>query len=74
MQLVLNMIWSFLFFGMQSPFLGLIDIILLWFTILATIVMFYSISKKAAYLLIPYILWVSFAAVLNFSVWLLNPL
>lgn len=71
-QLVLNTAWSFLFFGLQSPFYGLLDIIPLWFFIAATIHYSYKISKKAAYLLIPYLLWVSFAAILNFSIYLLN--
>ncbi len=71
-QLVLNTLWSIAFFGMQSPFFGLIVISLLWISIVATIISFYPISKKAAYLLIPYILWVSFAAVLNYSIWMLN--
>ena len=71
-QLVLNILWSILFFGMQSPMLGLIEIVLLWVFILLTITNFYHISKPASYLLIPYILWVSFAAVLNLSIFLLN--
>lgn len=71
-QLILNILWSLLFFGLRSPLLGLIDIVLLWFAILATILNFYRISPKAAFLLIPYILWVSFAALLNFSIWQLN--
>ncbi len=72
-QLVLNTLWSFLFFALQNPFYGLIGIIFLWFSILGTIIAFYPISKKAAYLLTPYILWVSFASILNASIWLLNP-
>ncbi|MBU0527779.1 tryptophan-rich sensory protein [Candidatus Micrarchaeota archaeon] len=71
-QLVLNTLWSIAFFGMQSPFFGLIVIAMLWIMIVATIISFYPISKKAAYLLIPYIFWVSFAAVLNYSIWMLN--
>jgi len=71
-QLILNILWSFFFFGLQSPLLGFIDIVLLWFAILATILSFYKISPKAAFLLIPYILWVSFAALLNFSILQLN--
>ncbi len=71
-QLVLNILWSILFFGMRSPMLGLIEIALLWVFILLTITNFYHISKPASYLLIPYILWVSFAAVLNLSIFLLN--
>lgn len=71
-QLILNSLWSFLFFGLQSPFFGFVGIIFLWLAILATIIVFYSLSKKAAFLLLPYILWVSIAALLNFSVWQLN--
>jgi tryptophan-rich sensory protein len=71
-QLVLNIMWSFAFFGLKSPFLGLMEIIILWIAILATILTFNKLSRTAAYLLIPYILWVSFAAFLNFSIWRLN--
>ncbi|MGE5654384.1 MAG: TspO/MBR family protein [Bacillota bacterium] len=71
-QLILNVLWSFAFFGLQSPLAGLIVIILLWLSIIATIRSFYEVSPTAAYLLVPYILWVSFAAVLNFSIWWLN--
>lgn len=71
-QLALNILWSALFFGLQNPFLALIEIIILWIAILATIIAFAKISKKAAILLLPYILWVSFAALLNYSVWILN--
>lgn len=72
-QLALNLLWSILFFGLQSPFSGFLEIILLWIAIALTIITFYKISKKAAYLMIPYILWVSFAAILNFTIWQLNP-
>ena len=71
-QLVLNSLWSILFFGLQNPLFAGIEIIILWIAILLTIVSFYKISRTAAYLLIPYILWVSFAAVLNFSIIYLN--
>ncbi len=71
-QLILNAKWSFLFFGMRSPLYGLIGIIFLWAFILATIISFYKISKTAALLLIPYILWVSFASFLNFYILILN--
>lgn len=72
-QLGLNVIWSFLFFGLMSPFLAFVEIIFLWAAIALTIKSFYPLSKKAAWLLIPYICWVSFAAFLNFAVWMLNP-
>jgi len=71
-QLALNIFWSLLFFGLQSPFYAFIEIIILWLAILLTIISFYKISKIATYLLLPYILWVSFAAVLNFSILILN--
>ena len=71
-QLFLNILWSALFFGLRSPLSALIEIIILWAFILLTIISFYKISKIAGILLIPYILWVSFAAVLNFSIYLLN--
>ena len=71
-QLVLNALWSVAFFGLRSPITGLIEIIILWIAILATILSFMKISRTAAYLLIPYFLWVSFAAFLNFSIWRLN--
>jgi tryptophan-rich sensory protein len=71
-QLVLNVLWSILFFGMQNPGAALMEIILLWVLILATIVLFYQRSKTAGYLLIPYFLWVSFACVLNYGFWSLN--
>ena len=71
-QLGLNALWSILFFGLQSPSLAFMEIIVLWFAILGTIVSFYKISRKAAYLLIPYILWVSFAIILNFAIVILN--
>ncbi|MGB3345786.1 MAG: TspO/MBR family protein [Candidatus Humimicrobiia bacterium] len=71
-QLTLNMLWSFLFFGLQSLLYAFIEIIILGLAILLTIISFYKISKTAAYLLLPYVLWVSFAAVLNFSILILN--
>ena len=71
-QLVLNTLWSIFFFGLQQPLLAFIEIIFLWIMIMLTIIYFYKISKTAAYLLIPYILWVSFAAVLNIAIVVLN--
>lgn len=71
-QLLLNFIWSILFFGMHSPLLALIDIAALWIMIAITIIKFKKISKNAAYLLVPYFLWVSFASILNLSIVLLN--
>ncbi|MCX8126877.1 MAG: tryptophan-rich sensory protein [Dehalococcoidia bacterium] len=72
-QLVLNALWSFAFFGLRSPLYGLIVIIALWLAILFTILKFFPISKVAGILMLPYILWVSFAAVLNISILMLNP-
>ncbi len=71
-QLLLNIVWSILFFGLRSPLLAFIEIIFLWIAILLTIVYFYRISKTASYLLIPYLVWVSFAGVLNFFLFYLN--
>lgn len=72
-QLILNIFWSYAFFGMKSPLIGLIVIVPLWTAILLTIINFYRTSKVAALLLVPYILWVSYATVLNFSIYLMNP-
>jgi benzodiazapine receptor len=71
-QLVFNLAWSMLFFGLRSPLGGLIDIAALWILIALTIFCFFKISKAAGFLLLPYIVWVSFAAVLNFFIWRLN--
>lgn len=71
-QLVLNFLWSPLFFGLRSPLLGLITIILMWLLILMTMRKFYPLSKRAFYLLVPYFLWVSFATVLNAAIFILN--
>ncbi|HUL36089.1 MAG TPA: TspO/MBR family protein [Thermodesulfobacteriota bacterium] len=71
-QLVLNVLWSVAFFGLRSPLLGLVDIVLLWIAILFTILHFLRISKFSGVLLLPYLMWVSFAALLNFSLWILN--
>lgn len=71
-QLVLNALWSFLFFGLQAPFAAFFEIMLLWTAILVTILAFYPLSRAAAYLLLPYFLWVSYAALLNFFLWQLN--
>ena len=71
-QLVLNTLWSIIFFGLHSPGAAFVEIIFLWLAILATIIAFAKISKPAAWLLVPYILWVTFAGYLNFMIWMLN--
>ena len=71
-QLALNFIWSFLFFSLQSPILGLIDIILLCLFISLTIIKAWPVSRLASILLIPYLLWVLYATSLNAGIWLLN--
>jgi len=72
-QLVLNALWSVAFFGLESPLYGVIVIAALWVAILFTILKFFKVSSVAAVLMLPYILWVTFAAVLNVSIWVLNP-
>jgi len=71
-QLVLNMLWSAVFFGMRSPGIAFIELLGLWVAILVTIRLFWRVSPTAGALLVPYVLWVSFAAVLNYSIWRLN--
>jgi benzodiazapine receptor len=72
-QLVLNALWSVVFFGLQSPLWGMVVILALWVAILLTIIKFFKLSVAAGSLMLPYILWVSFASVLNISIWILNP-
>ena len=71
-QLGLNAFWSFLFFGLKSPYYAFVEIVFLWLAIFLTILKFRKISKMASYLLFPYILWVSFAMLLNYYIWILN--
>jgi len=71
-QLTLNVLWSIVFFGLQSISGGLVVIVLLGIALLATISRFWPISRIAAVCLIPYLLWLSFATVLNFAIWRLN--
>lgn len=71
-QMVLNTLWSILFFGLQSPGWALVEIVFLWLAILFTIILFWRLNRTAGILLLPYILWVSFAAFLNYSIWRLN--
>ena len=72
LQLALNALWSFIFFFLHNPLLALIEIILLWLMIFETYKQFKKIDKLASQLLIPYLIWVSFAMLLNASIWWLN--
>lgn len=72
-HLFLNSIWSIIFFGVKNLGLAFIEIVIMWSTIVYMIIRFKKIDKWASYLLIPYLLWVSFATILNFSIWKLNP-
>lgn len=71
-QLVLNILWSFIFFGLRSPWFAFIEITILWLTIIKSTIEAYSFNKKAGILLLPYLAWVTFAAFLNFSIASLN--
>jgi tryptophan-rich sensory protein len=72
LQMILNAAWSVLFFGMQRPGWAAAEIVVLWLAIVATTAEFGRISKPAAWLLVPYLAWVSFAGFLNFTIWRLN--
>jgi translocator protein len=72
-QLLLNAAWTPIFFGLHRPDLGFFEIVLLWLSIALTIALFGPISATAAWLLVPYLAWVTFAAALNFAIWRLNP-
>ncbi|MFH1106666.1 MAG: TspO/MBR family protein [Candidatus Micrarchaeota archaeon] len=72
-QLALNVLWSAVFFGLQSPGTGFAVIELLWFVIAACTLVFWRVSRPAALLMVPYLAWVTFAAALNYAVWILNP-
>jgi len=71
-QMVLNLAWSPIFFGMKEPLIALVVIVVMWLLILLTIISFSKVDKLASYLLVPYISWVSFATILNASVVYLN--
>jgi translocator protein len=71
-QFILNIAWTFIFFGAKNTGLACLDIVLLLFLIILTIFQFAKVNKPAAYLLVPYLFWVSFASVLNYTVWLIN--
>ncbi len=71
-QLLLNFFWSLIFFKMQQPGWAFAELIILWIAIIATIFAFAQVNKTAAWLLVPYIAWVSFAGILNYTIWRLN--
>jgi len=71
-QLVLNILWSWVFFGLKSLYGGMVLILLLWIVILVTIILFFGVSAPAGGLLVPYIIWVSIATNLNVQIWKLN--
>ena len=72
-QLLINVVWSITFFATHNIFGGLVMVIILWISILINILVFYRISKPAAIILIPYLIWVTIAGYLNYTVFLLNP-
>ncbi len=71
-HLLFNACWSIIFFGMRNPGLAFIEIVVLWFLILIITIQFFRIRKTAGFLFLPYLLWVSFASVLNFFIWMIN--
>ena len=71
-QLGVNALWSWLFFGIKRPDLAFIDIVVMWVLISATIALFWKVKRSAGLLLVPYLAWVSFATALNFQLWRLN--
>lgn len=71
-HLFFNGLWSIIFFGLRNPFYAFLDIIILWILILILVFKFFKIRKTAGYLLLPYLFWVSFAAILNYCLWILN--
>lgn len=72
LQLVLNVVWSGLFFALKNPKAAFVEILLLWGAILATLIAFWRVTSLAGWLLVPYFGWVAYAAVLNFSIWQMN--
>lgn len=71
-QLVLNVLWSLLFFGLRMPGVAFAEIVLLWLAILATLITFWRLNASAGYLLLPYLVWTAFAGALNFALWRMN--
>jgi tryptophan-rich sensory protein len=73
LQLLLNALWSWLFFGWKQGALSFLDIVVLWASIAATLVLFWRVRPSAGLLLVPYLAWVTFASALNYTIWQLNP-
>jgi benzodiazapine receptor len=71
-QLVLNVLWSLLFFGLRMPGVAFAEIVLLWLAILATMITFWRLNSTAGLLLFPYLIWTAFAGALNFALWHMN--
>lgn len=71
-QLILNVLWSLLFFGLRMPGIAFAEIVLLWLAILATLITFWRLNTSAGYLLLPYLVWTAFAGALNFALWRMN--
>jgi translocator protein len=71
-QLILNSLWSYLFFGLHRPAVAFFDIVVLWMVILAVVILFWQAQRVAGALLLPYLAWVGFASYLNFMLWRLN--
>lgn len=74
LNFIFNILWSELFFGLKAPFLAFFDLILLWISIVIMILVSWKINKKASYLLFPYLVWVSFAGILNYLILLKCPI
>jgi translocator protein len=72
LQMVFNIIWTPIFFGFKQPLIAIGDIVMLWLAVITTILSFWKVSRLAGILLLPYIIWVSFAAILNAGIYLLN--
>jgi len=71
-QLVLNVLWSYAFFGLHNPLAGVGVIVLLWIAVFMTMIFFYRVDNTAGWLFVPYVAWISFAGMLNYAVWMLN--
>ncbi len=71
-QLIFNALWSWIFFGLKKPGAAFVDIVFLWITLFSMVIHFWEVRPLAGALMIPYLAWVSFASILNFSIWILN--